>query len=85
MVIIVEKNTFPEYDRVPHAKQGDVVKWEAHRDCYRLIRFSDKKCLFAIPKLTRDGLLQNGQKPNLMGVIAEVKSKGYILELTYIS
>ena len=43
----------------------------------------DKKH-FASPDCNRDGIKPNGQQVSLVGIVAQIKSKGYILELEYI-
>jgi len=50
---------------------------------YNLIRLSDEACLFATSKVnTTTGLLYSGKPPKLFGIIASVKSKGWILEIS---
>lgn len=78
----VTRNTYPVHPGVAHAKPGDEVFWEFHKGCYRLLRKQDGKVLFATAPCDKDGLLRsNGQPPKLVGVVAEIKSKGWILEI----
>ncbi len=77
----VIRNTYPKYPNVPHAEVGDKVHWE-HSQCFRLIRDADKKAVFATAPVDRDGKLwSTGRPPILIGIIAQVKSKGWILEV----
>lgn len=79
----VINNTYPVHPNAPHAKAGDEVHWEHQRGCFRLIRNSDSKVVFATAPVNNDGQLQsNGQRPVLSGVIAQVKSKGWMLEIS---
>ena len=78
----ITSNTYPVYQNVPHAKPGDEVHWE-HSQCFRLVRDSDGKTVFSTAPVDRDGKLRsNGKTPILTGVIAQVKSKGWILEIS---
>ena len=77
----VIRNTYPVFSKVPHAEAGDEVHWE-HSQSFRLIRDSDGKSVFSTAPVDRNGNRRsNGQPPILTGVIAEVKSKGWILEI----
>ena len=81
-MLMVVKNTYPEFPKVPHAKVGDVCSWEFSMGAFRLIRQSDGKTVFATSEVNKDGLLvSSGQPPKLIGVIAQVKSKGWIFEI----
>jgi hypothetical protein len=74
------ENTYPRHSGVAHANPEDEVRWEASRGCFRLIRLSDGKAVFATGPVDREGLLRsNGKPPIVSGVIAEVKSKGWRL------
>ena len=76
------RNTYPQYDGVPHAKNGDIAKWELSRGAYRLIRLSDNKTLFVTAPVNADGRLRsNGRQPPLTGIVGQVKSKGWFLEI----
>lgn len=78
----VIRNTYPVSPQTPHAKPGDSVYWSMYKGCFRLVRKSDGKTVFATAPVNKDGLLRsNGLLPKLTGVIAEVKSKGWILEI----
>ena len=78
------KNTYPQRPNVPHGKPGDVVYWSLYRGQFNLIRKSDGKTVFATAAVDRDGNLRsNGKQPTLCGVIAQVKRKGWSLEVAY--
>jgi len=78
----VIRNTYPTTPNIPHAEPGDEVKWElSHRRTYKLIRIKDNACVFSTPAVDLNGLLQNGTKPTLVGIIGQVKSKGWYLEI----
>jgi hypothetical protein len=78
----VIENTYPKQKRVPHAKKGDKVYWELDRGAFRLIRDSDNKVVFCTAPVNKDGKLRsNGKAPKLIGLIAEVKIKGWRLEV----
>ena len=77
----VIKNTYPGHPNAPRAEIGNEVSWR-HAQSFELIRDVDGKIVFATAPVTRDGLLRsNGKSPMLIGVIAQVKSKGWILEI----
>lgn len=77
----VIQNTYPHFPNVPRAEVGDEVHWE-HHQCFHLVRNSDNKRVFATAPVDRDGNLRsNGEPPLLVGIIAQVKSKGWILSL----
>jgi len=77
-------NTYPKFPNCPHAEAGDEVRWERGRLGFSLIRLSDGKCVFTTAPVDRDGSrYSNGKPPILIGVIAEVKSKGWVLEVEY--
>jgi len=78
----VIRNTYAKFPNCPHAEAGDEVRWEHARLGFGLIRLSDGKCLFRTAPVNRDGnRLSNGKPPILSGIIAEVKSKGWVLEI----
>ena len=78
----VVRNTYPRHKHIAHAEIGDEVRWEMTRGAFRLIRESDGKSLFASAPVDTNGLLRSNKKqPVLNGVIAQVKSKGWILEI----
>jgi len=75
-------NTYPEHPGVPHAKPGDEVFWSMDRGCYRLIRKSDDKSVFATAPTNKDGKLRSsGKTPQLIGIIAQIKSRGWAMEI----
>lgn len=77
------RNTYPQFPNCPHAELGDVVRWEFGRGVYNLIRVTDGKAVFTSAPVDRDGNLRsNGKPPVLAGVVAQVKSKGWVLEVT---
>jgi len=75
------QNTYPEHPNIPHAEIGDIVHWE-HGQCFKLIRDVDNKTLFMTASVNRDGNLRsNNMSPILIGIIAQVKSKNFILKV----
>ena len=81
--MIVVRNTYPLVPGVAHAIKGDVCEWELSRGCYRLIRITDKKSVYTSPQVDTNGYLYSTKKsPCLVGVIAQIKNKGWILEIT---
>lgn len=80
--LTVTRNTYPADPRAPHAEPGDVVHWELSRGAFRLIRDSDGATVFATAPVKKDGLLRsNGQRPRHIGVVGQVASRGWFLEL----
>jgi len=85
-MLIVKQNTYPNVD----LKQGDIVEWIHERKCYYLYKSPIKskifdKAYFASPNCNKDGIKPNGKQVSLVGIVAQVRSKGYILELEYIA
>jgi len=81
-MLIVKQNTYPNVD----LKQGDVVEWMYTRKCYFLYKSPIKstildKAYFASPNCNRDGIKPNGKQVSLVGIVAQIKSKRYILDL----
>ena len=77
----VIQNTYPVFTKVAHAEPGDIVHWE-HSTRFILWRKSDRNRVFETAPVDRDGNLRsNGQPPTLTGIIAQVKSRGWILEI----
>jgi len=80
-MLIVKQNTYPNVD----LKQGDIVEWIHERKCYYLYKSSSTKIVdksyFASPNCNKDGIKPNGDYVKLVGIVAQVKSKKYILEL----
>ena len=82
-MIKIIRNTYPEAPNCPHAEAGDEARWEHNRQGFSLIRLSDEKSLFRTAPVDRDGNRHStGTPPILTGIIAEVKSKGWILEIS---
>ena len=85
--MIVTKNTYPEYDKVPHAEAGDIVDWITTKGCYRLVKTetmadNNPVVYYATPPIDQDcNLKSTGRPPVLVGIIAQVKSKGWVLEV----
>uniref|UniRef100_A0A6H1ZUU5 Uncharacterized protein n=1 Tax=viral metagenome TaxID=1070528 RepID=A0A6H1ZUU5_9ZZZZ len=78
----IVKNTYPEYLNCPHGEIGDKVEWSLYRGSFHLVRVADGKSVFSTAPVNRDGNLRsNGKPPVLTGIIARVKSKGWILEI----
>jgi hypothetical protein len=80
----VKRNTYPNVD----LKEGDEVQWHYIRGCYWLYKVSELnlptlciKSYFASPNCNKDGIKSNGKQVDLVGVVGQLKSKGYILEL----
>ena len=81
-MLIVKQNTYPNIG----LKQGDIVEWIHTRKCYYLYKSPIKntildKAYFASPNCNKDGIKPNSKQVNLVGIVAQVKSKDYILEL----
>ena len=84
-MLIVKQNTYPTIN----LKQGDIVEWVHERKCYYLYKSPIKsitfdKIHFASPNCNKDGIKSNGKKVDLVGIIAQIKYKCYILELEYV-
>jgi hypothetical protein len=80
-MLVVRRNTYPNQG-VPHGEPGDEVEWQAGRGRMSLVRLKDGKGVFAIDGIGRDGNLYSTKKPPvLIGVIGEVRSKGWIFEI----
>lgn len=77
----VVRNTYPAIKNVPSAEPGDIVEWRPGKRRYDLVRKSDNKTVFVSSDVDKNGLKSNGKPPTLTGVIAQVKSKGWILEI----
>ena len=76
------RNTYPEHSGVPHAKNGDEVTWSMERGSYRLIRKADGKVVFSTSPVDKDGNLRSsGKPPKLTGIIGQVKSRGWVMEI----
>ena len=77
----VVRNTYPHCD----LKQGDKVCWAWVRGAYSLYKhpFTSifNKSYFRTPDCNRDGIKANGEPVALVGIIAQVKAKGFVLEL----
>ena len=76
-MLIVKQNTYPNVD----LKQGDIVEWMYARKCYYLYKSPIKSTLldksyFASPNCNKDGIKPNGDYVKLVGIVAQVKSKG---------
>jgi uncharacterized protein YijF (DUF1287 family) len=80
-MIKIIKNTYPEVKNVAHGKPGDICEWQLIRGSYHLVRTSDNKSLFSTPLVNKDGVLSSGKRPVLVGIVGQVKSKGWVLEL----
>lgn len=75
-------NTYPVHAKVAHAEPGDECHWELIAGCYRLVRESDGKTLFSTGQVNKDeNLYSTGLPPVLIGIIAQVKSKNWILKI----
>jgi hypothetical protein len=78
----VIRNTYPVFPNCDHAEPGDLVHWRRDPGYFCLIRDRDGKTVFATAPVDRDGnRYSNGKPPILCGIVAEVKKRGWILEL----
>lgn len=67
---------------MPHAEIGDEVHWE-HRNCFTLVRDSDNKVVFMTSPVTIHGNLRSTDLPPILtGIIAKIKSKNFVLEIS---
>jgi len=78
----VKRNTFPEYPGVAYAHPGDLVEWRAAGiNRLELCRANDTsnfpKVLWSITRPNQ----QEDFKSGPIGVIAQNKGKGWVLEL----
>ena len=81
-MLIVKQNTYPNVD----LKQGDTVEWTYARKCYYLYKTPVNSTLldksyFASPNCNRDGIKPNGDYVKLVGIVAQVKSKGVYIRV----
>jgi len=84
-MLIVKQNTYPNIN----LKQGDTVEWVHERKCYYLYKSPIKSTIFdkkyfTSPNCNRNGIKPNGKKVDLVGIVGQLKNKGYVLELEYI-
>lgn len=78
----ITQNTYPCYPNAAHGNIGETVYWELIRGAFRLVRDADKKTVFSTAPVNRDGLLLSTKKPPiLIGMIAQVKSRNWYLEI----
>lgn len=77
MRLIVVENTYPKHPGIDRANQGDAVRWEAGRKSFLLVRIVDGRTVFSRDRLPRGA---DDDRP-MVGVIAQVKSKGWRLVL----
>lgn len=74
----IVRNIYPAMTNVPHAEPGDIVSWQPQRNKTRaLIRESDGKTVLSLGRLSPDALKEFPES----GIIAQVKSKGWVLEI----
>ena len=74
---VIIRNTYPTWPNVAHGLPGDVVEWSAGRGQMNLIRVTDGKSIFS-----RDCYPKDVDDPRpMVGVIAQIKSKGWVLEI----
>jgi len=84
-MLIVKQNTYPTIN----LKSNDIVQWIRGNKCYYLYKSPienitfDKKH-FVSPNCNKDGIKPNGKQIDLVGIVGELKKKGYILELEYV-
>ena len=76
----VIRNSYPQ-STAPYALPGDKVHWELG-STFCLVRDADVKVVFSTPQVDKDGRLRStGKPPVLSGIIAQVKKRGWILEI----
>lgn len=80
-MLVVKRNTYPNIE----LQVGDKVIWRYSRGCFHLQKADapnilDKK-YFASSNCDKDGIKPNGKPVDLVGIVAEVKSKKCVLEL----
>ncbi|KJV07997.1 hypothetical protein VZ94_00840 [Methylocucumis oryzae] len=80
--LIVIRNTYPVMKNCPSAKQGDICHWEKSHGRMSLIRNRDSKTIFSRDLLSPGQ--HDGNRP-VVGVIAEVKNKGWVLEINHVN
>lgn len=77
----VKRNTYPNVD----LKDGDEVQWVYIRGCFHLYKSGEtgimNKSYFASPNCNKDGIKSNGKQVDLVGIVGQLKSKDYVLEL----
>lgn len=77
----VVRNTYPGVDLQP----GDKVEWVYQKGCFRLYKHpyqnTISKSYFATPECTIDGIKLNGKPVILIGIVGQLKNKGWVLEL----
>lgn len=78
----IVKNTYPSHVGCARGEVGDVVEWRMARGRFELVKQVGEAVVYASSPVTRDGMLvSNGKRPALTGVIAQVKSRGWFLEV----
>ena len=76
--MIVVRNTYPRWPNIKSSEAGDEVEWRVGRGQWLLTRKSDGAVVFS-----RDCLPKHEEDPRpMVGVIAAVKGKGWVLELS---
>lgn len=73
----VVRNTYPVWPGVTHGEPGDVVNWKPVRGKMHLERESDNRSIFSRDCLPKD---VDDMRP-MIGIISQVKSKGWVLEV----
>lgn len=82
-MITVIRNTYPKMSGVAHAEEGDEAEWVSGPGSFDLIRQSDNRSIFSISGLDRNGnRYSNGKPPVLVGIIGQLKNKGWIFEVS---
>lgn len=76
--MIIIRNTYPQLPNCPRAEPGDVCHWEKYRGRMSLVRDSDKKTLFSRDLMSPGQ--HDGDRP-VIGIIARVENKGWLLEI----
>jgi len=76
--VTIVRNTYPVWPNVAHGNPGDVVHWERYRGAMNLVRDSDGKTVYSRDLLSPGQ--HDGDRP-VVGIIAQVKSKAWTLEV----
>jgi len=79
----IVRNTYPVYNNVPHANINDICFWRVGEMSMELIRVNDNKIIYSSPMINKitNKIYSTNKDVILEGVIAQVKSKDWYLEL----
>jgi hypothetical protein len=76
--MIITRNTYPRFPNCPHGEAGDVCRWEMGRGRMSLVRERDGKTVYSRDLISPGQ--HDGDRP-VDGIVAQVKSKGWVLEV----